>query len=103
VPGIGAARGVPDVAYDADPFTGFPIVSSSLLPGATVIIPIGGTSAGAPQWAAITALADQAKGERLGFLNPTYYHILKSASYAKGFHDITTQGIMPSRSKAMAK
>jgi hypothetical protein len=52
--------------------------------------PIAGTSAGAPQWAAITALADQAAGERLGFLNPTYYHILKSASYAKGFHDITT-------------
>jgi subtilase family serine protease len=90
VPGIGSTRGVPDVAYDADPLTGFPIVTTSLFPGITVIIPIGGTSAGAPQWAAITALADQAKGGRLGSLNPTYYHILQSASYAKGFHDITS-------------
>ena len=90
VPGIGAARGVPDVAYDGDPLTGFPVVCSSFLPGATIIIPIAGTSAGVPQGAAITALADQAEGERLGVLNPTYYHILKSASYAKGFHDITT-------------
>src|SRR5262249_52688214 len=37
----------PDVAYDADPNTGFLIVSSGTLYG------VGGTSAGAPQWAAL--------------------------------------------------
>jgi subtilase family serine protease len=51
---------------------------------------IGGTSAGAPQWAAITAVADEAAGKRLGFLNAAFYRTLKSASYCKGFHDITT-------------
>jgi subtilase family serine protease len=90
VRGIGATRGVPDVAYDADPLTGFPIVTSSFVSGVTVILPIGGTSAGAPQWAGITTLADQAAGARLDFLNPTFYRILKSASYSRGFHDITT-------------
>ncbi len=88
IPGIGTARGVPDVAYNADPLTGVPIVIS--IGNTTIIAPIGGTSAGAPQWAAITALAEQAAGERLGFLNETFYRILKSASYSKGFHDITT-------------
>lgn len=90
VPGIGATRGVPDVAYDADPLTGFPVVTSSLIPGVTIILPVGGTSAGAPQWAAISALADQTEGERLGFLNPTFYRIFESVSYSTAFHDITT-------------
>lgn len=88
VPGIKAYRGVPDVAYDADPLTGVPVVIS--IGNATLIIPIGGTSAGAPQWAGITALAEQAAGKRLGFLNGTFYRILKSKSYSKAFHDITT-------------
>ncbi|GAC1684473.1 MAG: S53 family peptidase [Ktedonobacteraceae bacterium] len=88
VPGISTYRGVPDVAYNADPLTGVPVVIS--LGAATLIVPIGGTSAGAPQWAGITALAEQSAGKRLGFLNETFYRILKSKSYSKAFHDITT-------------
>src|SRR5262249_13502355 len=38
-------RAVPDVAYDGDPATGFPV----LYKGGWV--KVGGTSAGAPQWA----------------------------------------------------
>lgn len=57
---------------------------------ATLIVPIGGTSAGAPPWAGITTLAEQAVGTRLGFLNGTFYRILKSKEYSKAFHDITT-------------
>ena len=90
VPGIEAMRGVPDVAYNADPLTGVPIVTSSLLPGATVIIPIGGTSAGAPQWAGVTAAMSQYAGKRLGFLNNAFYKIGMSKQYAQGFNDITT-------------
>ena len=90
VPGIGAMRGVPDVAYNADPLTGVPIVTSSLLPGATVIIPIGGTSAGAPQWAGVTSDIEQFAGKRLGFLNNAFYAIGKSQWYGQAFHDITT-------------
>jgi subtilase family serine protease len=81
-------RGVPDVAFDADPLTGVPIVFSQQ--GATLIVPVGGTSVGAPAWAAIVALANQQAGRRLGFLNDTVYSILAGSSYADGFHDITT-------------
>lgn len=80
-------RGVPDVAFDGDPFTGVPIVVS--IQGTTLIAPVGGTSVGSPAWAGIVALADQAAGKRLGFLNPAFYKISTSASYAQGFHDIT--------------
>ena len=81
-------RGVPDVAFDADPLTGVPIVFSQQ--GITIIAPVGGTSVGSPAWAAIVALANQFVGHRLGFLNDTLYNILASSSYSKGFHDITT-------------
>ena len=88
VPGIGTFRGIPDVAFVADPLTGVPVVVSAF--GETLIIPVGGTSVGSPAWAGIVALADQSAGERLGFLNDDIYRILASDSYAKGFHDITT-------------
>ncbi len=45
----------------------------------------GGTSASAPTWAGIIALADQYAG-RLGFVNPAIYRI---ARYHQAFHDIT--------------
>jgi subtilase family serine protease len=51
------ARAAPDVAYDADPNTGVLVYNSySATPGWFVY---GGTSVGAPQWAALIALADQ--------------------------------------------
>jgi hypothetical protein len=48
----------------------------------------GGTSAAAPQWAALTALADEnATGHRLGLLNPALYQIDRTTPSA--FTDIT--------------
>ena len=88
IPGIGAFRGVPDVAFVADPLTGVPIVVSAF--GETIIIPIGGTSVGSPAWAGIVALANQAAGQRLGFLNPGIYNLLRNGTFTQGFHDITT-------------
>jgi subtilase family serine protease len=85
---VGAHRGVPDVAFDADPFTGVPVVVS--VSGGTLIVPVGGTSVGSPAWAAIVALANQAAGRRIGFLNTAVYQIIQSGSYLSGFHDITT-------------
>ncbi len=85
---VGNKRGVPDVAWDADPVTGVPIVYSDTT--ATYIIPVGGTSVGAPAWAGLTALFDQVAGKRLGFLNDAIYRILKSNVYSIAFHDITT-------------
>jgi subtilase family serine protease len=89
VPGIGAARGVPDVAGEATGTSGMALVFSA--PGGSeVLIGAGGTSAAAPFWAGLIALADQDAGHRLGFINPAIYQIAQSAQYQKAFHDITT-------------
>jgi subtilase family serine protease len=81
--GIGTYRALPDVAYDADPDTGMPVVMT--IGNATLIVPFGGTSAGAPQWAALVTLAEQSIGRPLGFLNPSLYHLGES----NAFHDVT--------------
>lgn len=88
ITGIGDQRGIPDVAWDADPLTGVPIVIS--VDGGTHIVPFGGTSVGAPAWAAFIALFDQHANKSLGFLNDGFYRILQSQSYSDAFHDITT-------------
>ena len=83
-------RGVPDVAADADPNpdTGFPVVTSNRGGGYT-ISEHGGTSASAPIWGGIIALADQYAGRHLGFVNPAIYQIARSPHYHQAFHDIT--------------
>lgn len=48
-------RAIPDVAYNADPQSGYSVYNSAS--GGWIVV--GGTSAGAPQWAAIFALANQ--------------------------------------------
>jgi subtilase family serine protease len=87
VAGIGARRGVPDVASDADLDTGIAVVQAAA--GQFGIFPGGGTSAGAPVWAGIVALADQYAGRHLGFINPAIYRIGRSAQYHRAFHDVT--------------
>jgi subtilase family serine protease len=88
VRGIGAMRGVPDVAGDADAQDGAPTVYVS---GSTPwIAPASGTEAAAPLWAALVALADQYARHDLGFVNPAIYRIARSSSYHQAFHDITT-------------
>jgi kumamolisin len=72
-------RGVPDVAGDADPQTGYSI----LVDGARQTV--GGTSAVAPLWAGLTALINESLGKSVGFLQPQVY----AASAQGGFHDIT--------------
>jgi subtilase family serine protease len=89
VDGIGAMRGVPDVAADANPHTGFPVVTSEGS-GRYTISGHGGTSAAAPTWAGIIALADQYAKQHLGFVNPAVYQIARGAQYGQAFHDITT-------------
>lgn len=50
-------RAVPDVSYNADPSSGFPVYNSTPYIGYSGWFIVGGTSAGAPQWAAIKALS----------------------------------------------
>jgi len=81
-------RGVPDVAADANPSTGVPVVTSNAGGGYT-ISGHGGTSASAPIWAGIIALADQYARRHLGFVNPAIYRIARSSAYHQAFHDVT--------------
>jgi kumamolisin len=60
-------RGVPDVAGDADPETGYAV----RVDGADTVI--GGTSAVAPLWAALLARVNASTGKSAGFVNPLLY------------------------------
>ena len=88
VPGIGATRGVPDVSADASGHVNLGIVLRN--GGRNMISNGGGTSASAPIWAALIALADQYAGRHLGFVNPAVYQIARGPQYHQAFHDITT-------------
>jgi subtilase family serine protease len=88
VPGIGATRGVPDVSADASDRTGVAVVFSDGT--RNTVESHGGTSASAPIWAALIALADQYARRHLGFINPAIYQIARSAQYHQAFHDITS-------------
>lgn len=70
-------RAIPDVAYDANPRSGFPIIRLG------VWRTVGGTSAGAPQWAAIAALGS-------GASNPRFYRDKVSEKNAMYFRDIVS-------------
>ena len=82
-------RGVPDVAGAAgEPGGGLSLVLAD--GGKTFIVAAAGTSASAPLWGGLIALADQYAHHDLGFVNPAIYRIARSSSYHKAFHDITT-------------
>jgi kumamolisin len=68
--GASGGRGVPDVAGDADPASGYEV----RVDGQTFVI--GGTSAVAPLWAGLIALMNQKLGKPVGFLNPLLYGTL---------------------------
>jgi len=74
-----AGRGVPDVAGNADPTTGYQI----RVDGQNQVF--GGTSAVAPLWAALIALINQQLGAPVGFINPKLYAAAESV-----FRDITS-------------
>src|SRR5262249_57728331 len=61
IPQTSTSRANPDVAYDADPNTGFPVYDTFNNSVSAPWSQFGGTSAGAPQWAALVAIADQGR------------------------------------------
>lgn len=87
VPGAEATRGVPDVAADAG--TGMAL-SVDAGGGTYDLDSAGGTSAAAPLWAGLIALADQLAGHDLGTVNPALYRIAGSPLSGHAFHDVTT-------------
>jgi Predicted protease len=82
-------RGLPDIAYNASALSSVLMYMSFRGAGTQGYYNVGGTSEGAPQWAGITAIADQYAQRSLGFLNPALYALANSPAYAQDFHDIT--------------
>ena len=75
-------RGVPDVAANASPNSGYPIIVG----GAPSIFPASGTSASAPLWAGLIAVINAALNENVGFVNPVLYALGSSV-----FRDIVAR------------
>lgn len=107
---VGASGGAPSVVYSAPPWqtglTGVPtraepdVAYNAAVDGGVIIVlggkhgVLGGTSAGAPQWAGIIALANELRGHgartQLGLATPQLYAIARDAgAYGRDFHDIT--------------
>ncbi|MCL4328455.1 MAG: S53 family peptidase [Candidatus Thermoplasmatota archaeon] len=85
-------RGVPDVSYDANPNTGVWVYDSTIYQGQKGWIQVGGTSAAAPQWAAIFADAQHIDGSTVingNNVHQDLYSIYSGSNYGKAFHDIT--------------
>jgi subtilase family serine protease len=95
----------PDVAYDADPNTGFAVYDSTPDQGFSGWQEVGGTSAGAPQWAGLIAIADQTraaagKGTLDGATGtlPTLYNLYSApgtagySNYTSYFNDVIGSG-----------
>jgi subtilase family serine protease len=80
-----ATRGVPDVAANAEPST-----AMAMEFGDGELRPNQGTSASAPLWAGVIALADQEAGRPLGFVDPAIYAIARGPAYHRAFHDVAT-------------
>jgi kumamolisin len=87
-------RQVPDVALDGDPRTGYSVYTTSS--GTAGWYVIGGTSAGAPAWAAFAAILNQyrvvagGRARTLGFANPALYQLGSVSSPYAAFHDVTS-------------
>ena len=92
------ARGVPDVSYNAGvnggvlTHCGICNLLNGLDPAnPNIFFLFGGTSAGSPQWAALTADADQMAGHDIGSINQELYHVGQAPPHAAAaLHDVTT-------------
>jgi subtilase family serine protease len=79
-------RSVPDIAMPADPNTGMRVGETQTFANGTYwdTYRIGGTSLASPLEAGVIAVADQAAGRSLGFVNPLYYKLIGTPA----LHDI---------------
>ena len=100
----------PDVAYNGDPLSGFPVYTTSPYYGIKGWFQVAGTSAGAPQWAALAAIANQGRAingqpslygstqtqQSIYSMSPTNFHdvITGSNGYSAstGFDLVTGRG-----------
>jgi subtilase family serine protease len=90
-------RQVPDIAAAADPLTGYAVYDSTeQCQGQNCWGVVGGTSAAAPFWAALTALANQLGTSQhlgpAGFLDPLLYRLGSGTASPSPYHDVTVGG-----------
>ena len=90
---IHGTRGVPDVSFNANPGTGYAIYDSIGISGYSGWFQVGGTSAAAPQWAALIAITNSqrvaARKANLSATGTSVYAVGKS-SLTSNFHAVTT-------------
>lgn len=96
IPSSMTGRGLPDVAANADIISGWDVIGPNQANAAQAQEgPVGGTSAAAPFWAAVTALIDEDLSRKslplVGFANPALYLFAQSPAGlpAPAFHDVT--------------
>jgi subtilase family serine protease len=91
IPNSNGKRGVPDVAYGADPNIGFAVYDSVKYNGQSGWFQVGGTSAGAPQWAGLFAIANAIRlGTSMTPLTLPDADLYPAAGTAGNFHDVTS-------------
>ncbi len=83
IPQAFGKRAVPDVSYNADPNSGVPVYDSTNYYGQKGWYQVGGTSAGAPQWAAIKSLGTNVNSASL------YQDAAVIPTYQTDFRDVT--------------
>jgi subtilase family serine protease len=77
-------RAVPDISAVADPNTGYLVGETQTFPDGSVKYGeyrIGGTSLASPLVAGVMALANQAAGHSLGFVNPLLYSLAGTSAF----------------------
>jgi subtilase family serine protease len=100
-------RGAPDVSYVASPSTGVAIYDSYGISGASGWFQVGGTSAGAPQWAALIGIANSMRASsrkaRLSGTDTAIYSVAKKG-LATNFLGVTqgTNGMCGTMCTALA-
>lgn len=100
---VGSQRGIPDIAWDADPSTGVAVYDSTNYQGQKGWYEVGGTSVGSPSWSAVIALVDQGRAAKglpalstatgtANLLNDLYNlaGTTGSSGYTTDYHDITS-------------
>jgi subtilase family serine protease len=86
----GRMRAVPDVSYNGGINNGvIAYLGPEALGASAGFYIFGGTSAGSPQWAGLTAIGAQIAHHSLGLLNPALYDIGHSSKAGNYFHDVT--------------
>ncbi|MBS1887631.1 MAG: S8/S53 family peptidase [Actinobacteria bacterium] len=87
-------RVVPDISMEGDPSTGMLVGETQEFADGTYYdqYRIGGTSLSSPLFAGLMAVADQAAGGPLGFVNPLLYHLDAGGQNPRAFYDILPAG-----------